>query len=196
MSPGKAPGRVRIIGGRHRGRTIEVPPQAGVRPTPARAREALFSILGAKTLPQGTGLEGARVLDAFAGSGALGLEALSRGAALALFLEPDRGTRAVIARNIRHLGEGGGAFILPRDATKPGPVPAQGPFDAVFADAPYGSGLGCDALGALGRDGWLAPGALAVAEVGAGERIAAPPGFTLDTERTYGRTRLVFLPWR
>ena len=190
---GARPGRIRIIAGRHRGRKLVVPAGAAVRPTPARAREALFSILEPMKRGDGAGLVGARVLDAFAGSGALGLEALSRGAASALFLEPDREARRNLTDNLRALDEGDRAAVLPRDATKPGPMPAQGPFDLVFADAPYGSGLGAEALAALAAEDWLTPGALAVLETAAKEPPATPTGFTQLDDRTYGRTRLVIL---
>lgn len=188
-------GQIRIIAGRNRGRKLTVPDGADVRPTPDRARESLFGILGHLARGDGTGLVGARVLDAFAGTGALGLEALSRGAERALFLEPDKATRRNLADNLRALNAGDQAAILPRDATHPGPVPAQGPFDLVFADAPYGSGLGTMALEALATDGWLTADALAVLEVEAKEAMAAPEGFTEVDDRTYGRTRLVIFRW-
>jgi 16S rRNA (guanine966-N2)-methyltransferase len=134
-------------------------------------------------------------LDAFAGTGALGLEALSRNAELALFLEPDQQARRVLAENIRALGEGERGFLLPRDATKPGPMPAQGPFDLVFADAPYGTGLGSQALAAMGREHWFINGALAVLEMAVKESVETPEGFISVDERSYGRTRLVILQY-
>ncbi|MBT3397333.1 MAG: 16S rRNA (guanine(966)-N(2))-methyltransferase RsmD [Alphaproteobacteria bacterium] len=188
-------GQIRIIAGRDRGRKLTVPDGADVRPTPDRARESLFGILAHLARGDGHGLGGARVLDAFAGTGALGLEALSRGAERALFLEPDKAIRRNLADNLRALNAADQAAILPRDATHPGPLPAQGPFDLVFADAPYGSGLGTMALEALGTDNWLMADALAVLEVEAREAMEPPEGFTQIDDRTYGRTRLVIFRW-
>jgi len=185
------PGQIRIIAGRDRGRKMSVPDGADVRPTPDRARESLFGILGYLARGEGHSLDGARVLDAFAGTGALGLEALSRGAEWALFLEPDKATRHNLADNLRALKTGDQAAILPRDATHPGPMPAQGPFDLVFADAPYGSGLGTMALEALATENWLMADALAVVEVEAKEAMEPPTGFRQIDDRTYGRTRLI-----
>jgi len=164
---------------------------SAVRPTPDRAREALFSILEHLKRADGLGLRGARVLDVFAGTGALGLEALSRGAERALFLEPDGQARRTLADNLRALNEGENAKVLPRDATKPGPAPAQAPFDLIFADAPYGSGMGSQALEALAAEDWLMAGALAVIEVEAREALELPGGFGQLDDRTYGRTRLL-----
>ena len=186
-------GQIRIIGGRNRGRKLVVPDDPAVRPTPDRAREALFSILEHLDRADGLGLRGARVLDAFAGTGALGLEALSRGAERALFLEPNGQARHTLADNLRTLNEGENANVLPRDATKPGPAPAQAPFDLIFADAPYGTGMGSQALAALAAENWLMAGALAVIEVEAREALVPPDEFAQLEDRTYGRTRLVFL---
>ena len=172
-----------------------VPNIPAVRPTPARAREALFSILEHLERADGSGLRGARVLDAFAGTGALGLEALSRGAQRALFLEADGQARHTLTDNLRALNEGENASVLPRDATKPGPAPAQAPFDLIFADAPYGTGMGSQALEALAAENWLLAGALAVIEVEATETLAPPGGFARLDDRTYGRTRLVLLAY-
>lgn len=194
MSRAAHRGQIRIIAGRHRGRKLDVAP-GPVRPTLDRVREALFSILDHRQIGGRVGLAGARVLDAFAGTGALGLEALSRNAELALFLEPDREARRVLADNIRTLGEGERGFLLPRDATKPGPMPAQGPFDVVFADAPYGTGLGSRALAAMAQESWFMDGALAVSEMAVKETVEPPEGFIAVDERSYGRTRLVFLEY-
>jgi len=184
-------GQIRIIAGRNRGQKLTVPDGVDVRPTPDRARESLFGILGHLARGDGSGLDGAKVLDAFAGTGALGLEALSRGAERALFFEPDKDTRHNLADNLRALNTGDQAAILPRDATHPGPMPAQGPFDLVFADAPYGSGLGTIALEAFATENWLTADALTVLEVEAKEAMEAPEGFTKIDDRTYGRTRLI-----
>jgi len=181
---------VRIVAGRHRGRKLAAPSGRAVRPTTDRTREALFNILNhaafAAGLPQAPA-----VLDAFAGSGALGLEALSRGAARVTFLEQDRTAAGLIAQNIRTLGEQGRAVVLHRDATQPGPAPEA--FDLVLLDAPYNSGLSAPALAALAAGGWLTPRALAVAELAAGEDFAVAPGFWECDRRRYGRAQLVFL---
>ena len=189
---------VRIGGGAYRGRMIAVPDGLAVRPTAARVRESLFNVLAHNDW-QGAGgplPRGARVLDAFAGAGALGLEALSRGALEVLLLEPDKAARAAVNANIDALDAAGRAFVLPRDATKPGPMPGTARFGLVLADAPYGSGLGAAALSALAAAGWLADGAVAVVELDGREPWAAPDGFTEAVDRRYGRTRLVFVEWR
>ena len=189
------PGTVRIAAGLHRGRKLAVPQLDGVRPTPARVREALFDILAHRewAVAGGPLPAGARVLDLFAGSGALGLEALSRGAREVLFVERERGARDAIHRNIATLGEESRAFILPRDALRPGARLGQAPFELVLADPPYRSGLAAPALAALVREHWLAPRAVAVAELDAREDFVPPAGFESIDERRYGDTRLVFL---
>ncbi len=188
-----APGFVRIGGGVHRGRRIPVPP-GDVRPTSDKVRAALFNILGHRDwadigpLPRGTG-----VLDAFAGSGALGIEALSRGATEALFLENDARVRKALERTLTEIDEIQRAYVLPRDATRPGALPGSKRFGLMLADAPYGSGLGVKALAAIAREGWLLPRAVAAIEVEAKEEFVAPAGFDLIEDRRYGGTRLVFL---
>ncbi len=183
---------MRIVGGRHRGRRLLAPPGEVVRPTSDRAREALFNILShGRLATEGIPFAGAAVLDAFAGTGALGLEALSRGAAEAVFIERDPEAVAVLRRNVASLGEGARAEILPGDATRP---PRAGTRCAVaFVDPPYRSGLATPALEALDRAGWLAPGALAIVELAAREELVRPDAFTLLDERVYGAARLVFL---
>lgn len=182
---------MRIVGGRHRGRRLAAPPGDAVRPTAARAREALFNILAHGRFGPPTMLEDARVLDVFAGTGAFGLEALSRGARFAAFIEKDRGARDVLAANIQSLGETSHTRVLAVDATAP-PRP-DGPYDLVFLDPPYRSDLAEPALAALARAGWLAPGALAIVELAARGDFTPPDGFTLLEERRYGAGRLVFL---
>ena len=183
---------MRIIGGRHRGRRLVAPPGDKVRPTSDRAREALFDILahgdfaaGGIPFAEGT------VLDAFAGTGALGLEALSRGAAEAVFFEQNPEALAALRRNVASLGESDRAQIRPYDATRP---PRAGTRCAVvFIDPPYRSGLAAPALAAIDAAGWLAPDALAVIEIRAREKLEPPAGFTLLDARVYGAARLVFL---
>jgi len=183
---------MRIVGGRHRGRRLLAPPGDTVRPTSDRAREALFNILShGRFAADGIPFAGAAVLDAFAGTGALGLEALSRGAAEAVFIERDPEAVAVLRRNVASLGESARAEILPGDATRP---PRAGLRCAVaFVDPPYRSGLAAVALEAIAAAGWLAPAALAIIELGTREELVPPVGFTFLDERVYGAARLVFL---
>ena len=150
---------LRIVGGVHRGRRLTAPPGETVRPTSDRAREALFNILSHGSFAAG-GLPfaGRPVLDAFAGTGALGLEALSRGASAAVFIENGRDALATLRRNIAALGEEDRAHIVAADATRP--ARAAMVCAAAFLDPPYRSGLAGPALSALAGAGWLMPGAL------------------------------------
>ena len=182
---------MRIVGGKHRGRRIAAPPGNTVRPTSERAREALFNILAHGRFATAPVFEDARVLDVFAGTGAFGLEALSRGARFAAFLEKDRQARDVLATNVTALGESGRTRLLAADATAP--PRADGPYDLVFVDPPYRSGLAAPALEALSRAGWIAPDALVVVELAARGGFEPPQGFTPLEERRYGAGRLVFL---
>jgi len=183
---------MRIVGGRHRGRRLLAPAGEAVRPTSDRAREALFNILShGRFAADGIPFAGAAVLDAFAGTGALGLEALSRGAAEAVFIDKDPKAVAVLRRNVASLGESAHAEIVPGDATRP--PRARLECVLAFIDPPYRSGLAAPALEALDRAGWFAPGALAIVELGAREEFVPPAGFTHLDERVYGAARLVFL---
>ncbi|MBV8652912.1 MAG: 16S rRNA (guanine(966)-N(2))-methyltransferase RsmD [Alphaproteobacteria bacterium] len=183
---------MRIIAGKHRGRPLIAPAGEAVRPTSDRAREALFNILAHGELAaSGPAYAGARVLDGFAGTGAFGLEALSRGAASAVFIENSRAALAALRQNIAALGETARTQIVTGDATAP--PRALAPCDLVFLDPPYREKLGGKALTALAATGWLAPDALAIIEVAAKEPLEAPPGFTIVDERRYGAARLVFL---
>jgi 16S rRNA (guanine966-N2)-methyltransferase len=183
---------MRVVGGKHRGRRLLAPPGAKIRPTSDRAREALFNILShGEFAAGGMPFAGAAVLDAFAGTGAFGLEALSRGAAEAVFIEQDRDALATLRNNIEALGEGSHSRVLLGDATHP--PRAMSPCAVAFLDPPYRSGLAAPALAALRASGWLAPGALAVIEVAAHEELPLLPGFTLIDDRRYGSARLVFL---
>lgn len=178
---------MRIVAGRHKGRALTTPPGRDTRPTADRARESLFNVL-----IHGHGIDFAdlTVVDAFAGSGALGLEALSRGAARAWFIEQHRGAAEVIDANLRSLGETA-ARVLRVDATKP--PRAEQACGLAFLDPPYHSGLAAPALTALKAQGWLALDALCVVEVATAEAFAAPAGFVVVEERTYGAARFVFL---
>jgi 16S rRNA (guanine966-N2)-methyltransferase len=182
---------MRVIAGKHRGRKLAAPEGGEVRPTAARAREALFDILMHGRLSDGPAYEDAIVLDAFAGTGAFGLEALSRGARFVTFLEKDRAARAVLKENIATLGEAQHAAILTGDATRP--PRATGPCSLAFLDPPYREDLAAPALAALGKSGWLAPEALVIVELAAREDFEVPEGFTLLDERRYGAARFVFL---
>jgi 16S rRNA (guanine966-N2)-methyltransferase len=189
---------MRIVAGRHRGRVLEAPDDASVRPTSDRVRENLFNILahGLLTADGVSPLVGALVLDACAGSGALGLEALSRGAAHAVFLDQDLAALRSIERNVASLKEQARTTLVQADAVKP-PLPSKVRGNPVartllFLDPPYGSGLATPALGALAKAGWLAPGALAVVELEGSDPFEVLEGFTLEDERSYGKTRVVF----
>jgi len=183
---------MRIVGGRHRGRRLIAPPDDSVRPTSDRARQALFNILShGRFAASGLPFAGKPVLDGFAGTGALGLEALSRGAAAAVFIETEREALSALRRNVAALDEEDSAHIVAGDATRP---PRAAMRCAVaFLDPPYGSGLAAPALAALAAAGWLAEDALAVVEVAAREPLSVPDGFSLIDERVYGAARLVFL---
>lgn len=183
---------MRIVAGRFKGHGLVAPAGLATRPTSDRLRESLFNILAHDVASP---VEGARVLDLFAGTGALGLEALSRGARFALFVEEAAPARAAIRRNIEALGLTGAAKIFRRDASRLGPMPpsAGGPFDLVFCDPPYGQGLVLPALSSAAAGGWLASGALVVAETGAHDAFAALSGFELCTERRYGETAIRIL---
>jgi 16S rRNA (guanine966-N2)-methyltransferase len=183
---------MRIVGGKFRGRVLAAPPGRDTRPTSDRAREAVFNIL--EHAPWSPGLEARRVLDLFAGSGALGLEAMSRGAAFALFVETEARARGAIRDNVEALGLFGATRIHRRDATDLGAKPAGlgALFDLVFLDPPYGQEMGERALPRLRDGGWITPDALIVFECAAGE-TPATAGFELLDARVYGAAQVLFL---
>ena len=190
---------MRIVAGRHRGRKLVAPAGLDVRPTGDRAREALFDILSSGRLTDGEStLAGAVVLDAFAGSGALGLEALSRGAVHAVFMENHAPAVAALERNIAGLDEGERTEVLRADVLRPprpaGPVRSGGCTLALL-DPPYNQGLAAPALAALAEAGWLAPGALVSVELMAKEPFEPPVGFTTLETRKYGKARIEILRW-
>jgi len=185
---------MRIVAGRHRGRPLAAPPGRAVRPTAARVREALFDILGHARFAEHDLIAGARVLDAFAGTGALGLEALSRGAAHASFMERDHAARALLAANITSLGEDRNASLLASDALHP--PRAAVACDLVFLDPPYGEAVAADALAALARQAWIAVGGVISLEQPVKGGFVPPAGFTLLDERRYGKARILFLGFR
>ena len=173
-----------------RGRALAAPQSQAIRPTADRLRESLFNIL---LHAYGDPLSGARALDLFAGTGALGIEALSRGAAFALFIDESAEARALIRENVAALGLGGTSRIFRRDATKLGPVHPLAPFSLAFLDPPYGQGLAGKALASARAGGWFAPGALIVVEEAVNAEFAAPEGFTEVERRRYDDTEFVFL---
>jgi 16S rRNA (guanine966-N2)-methyltransferase len=183
---------MRVVGGRHRGRRLTAPPGDTVRPTSDRAREALFNILShGEFAAAGSPFADENVLDAFAGTGALGIEALSRGATRAAFIETDRTALSALRRNLAELDEEDSADVISGDATRP----SRAPFASAvaFLDPPYRSALAAPALTALAAMGWLAARAIAVIEIAADEAFSPPEGFTLIDERKYGAAKLIFL---
>ena len=181
---------MRVVGGRLRGRVLATPKSQAIRPTADRLREALFNIL---VHAYGDPVAGARVLDLFAGTGALGLEALSRGAAFALFIDDVAEARALIRENVEALGLGGMSRIFRRDATKLGAAHPVEPFSLVFLDPPYRQGLAEKALVSAQAGGWLTPDALIVVEEAAAAGFKAPAGFEESERRRYDDTEVVFL---
>lgn len=179
---------MRIVAGKFRGREIAGPSSGATRPTSDRVRESLFNIL-AHGIAEFT-LEGARVMDLFAGTGALGLEAISRGAKFCLFVEDDAGARGVIRNNADCCGVIGQCKIWRRDATDLGPSAPQSPYHLVFADPPYGKGLGEKALQSLLAGGWLAVGSIVVLEEAEMAVVIDVPGLTLLDTRIYGDTQV------
>lgn len=188
---------MRIVGGIHRGRALAAPQGSATRPTSERVRQALFNILQhgiaqnrAAPLPQG-----ARVLDLFAGSGALGFEALSRGAERVLFIDSAAGARAAIRQNIETLQAAGATKLYRRDAADLGPMESNcgGPFDLVFLDPPYHSGLIGPALSGLRAGKWLNENAVLVIELAGNENPPEHPGYSELDRRRYGDTLLMFL---
>ena len=181
---------MRIVGGRLRGRNLAAPKSQAIRPTVDRLREALFNILmHAYDNP----IAGARVLDLFAGTGALGIEAVSRGAAYALFVDDGVEARALLRNNTEALGLGGTTRIFRRDATKLGPAHPVEPFSLVFLDPPYARKLAEKALASLRDGGWLTPSALLVVEEAKAAAFAAPEGFEELERRDYDDTEFVLL---
>jgi 16S rRNA (guanine966-N2)-methyltransferase len=185
---------MRIVAGKHRGRILAAPKGLDTRPTAARAREALFNILAHGDFGDGSPLDGAVVLDAFAGTGAFAFEALSRGASFATLLDTDRAALAAAKHNAVALKETDNVSLESRDATRPGR--AARAHTLVFLDPPYRKDLAAPSLAALADQGWIKTGALAIAEIGAKEDLAAPDGFTAFDQRTYGAAKFVLMRWR
>lgn len=182
---------MRIVAGKFGGRRLATPSSDRIRPTTDRTRESLFSILGNYIQ-----FEGLRVLDLFAGTGALGLEALSRGADFALFVETGAEGRGILRENIENLGLQGATRIFKRDATKIGPRGNIKPFDLVFLDPPYARGLGEQALEALIREDWLADGATLVLEEASDSLPELIPGYEVMDRRKFGSSAIAILGCR
>lgn len=184
---------MRIVAGSLKGRTIVAPDGQGTRPTSDRARQAIFNVLEHAAWSEP--LEGMRVIDLYAGSGALGFEAISRGAAFGLFVETDDEARGAIRENADAYGLMGRTRVHRRSATDLGPRP--GPiaeaFDLAFLDPPYGKGLGEQTLLKLLEGLWLKPGALVVFERGSDEPEIDTPGYERLDARDYGAARVLFL---
>lgn len=181
---------MRVVGGRLRGRNIASPTSNTIRPTQDRLRESVFNIL---MHAYGNPIDGARVLDLFAGTGALGIEAVSRGAVFALFIDNGAEARALLRNNVESLGLGGTTKVYRRDATNLGPAHPMEPFSLVFLDPPYGKGLADKALVSLREGGWLVPDALVVAEEAAAAAFVVPEGYEELERRAYDDTEFVFL---
>ncbi len=181
---------MRIVGGKLRSRPLVGPKSDAVRPTTDRLREALFNVLAHSYADP---VAGARVLDLFAGTGALGIEAISRGAGYALFVDEGVEARALLRDNIETLGLGGVTRVFRRDATKLGPAHPLEPFSLVFLDPPYGKELAGKAITSARDGGWLKPEALIVVEEAADAGFKAPDGFTELERRRYDDTEFVFL---
>ncbi|HLS19057.1 MAG TPA: 16S rRNA (guanine(966)-N(2))-methyltransferase RsmD [Paracoccaceae bacterium] len=186
---------MRIIGGRFRGSHLATPGKAAegqLRPTSDRVREAVFNLLAHGNYGQPSPPENRRVLDLFAGTGALGIEALSRGASFTVFVEDHPASRALIRENVERLRLTGETKIWRRDATRLGPC-RSAPFDLIFADPPYGRDLGGKALASARAGGWIAPGAIIVLEFGRDEAAPELPGLCLVEDRHYGDSRILIL---
>lgn len=181
---------MRVVGGRFRGRPLAAPQHPGLRPTSDRVRESVFNILEHGIAD--FALDGARVIDLFAGTGALGIEALSRGAGYCLFVEEAPEARALIRTNVEAMGLTGATRIFRRDATDLGPAGNMAPYALAFLDPPYDKGFCEKALAALRDGNWLLPGAVIVVEERAKAEVALPEGFTEIDRRTWGDTQVVF----
>jgi len=181
---------MRIVGGRLRGRALAGPRSQAIRPTADRLRETLFNILLHRYADP---ITGARVLDLFAGTGALGLEAISRGADFALFIDNAAEARSLLRENVAVLGLGGVSRIFRRDATRLGEVHALAPFSLVFLDPPYGRGLAEEALASALAGGWIAPDALLVVEEAAKASFSVPEGFDELERRVLDDSELTIL---
>jgi 16S rRNA (guanine966-N2)-methyltransferase len=181
---------MRVVGGELKGRNIVAPASRDIRPTADRLRESVFNIL---VHAYDDPFQDARVLDLFAGTGALGIEAISRGAVFTLFVDNGAEARALLRNNVEALALGGVTKVYRRDATDLGPAHPMEPFSLVFLDPPYGKGLAEKALASLRNGGWLKPNALLVVEEAKAAAFAAPDGYEELERRAYDDTEFVFL---
>ena len=181
---------MRVVGGELKGRNIVGPASRDIRPTADRLRESVFNIL---VHAYDDPFQDARVLDLFAGTGALGIEAISRGAVFTLFVDNGAEARALLRNNVEALALGGVTKVYRRDATNLGPAHPMEPFSLVFLDPPYGQGLAEKALASLRDGGWLKPNALLVVEEAKAAAFAAPDGYEELERRVYDDTEFVFL---
>src|ERR1700759_5102589 len=181
---------MRVVGGDLKGRNIVAPASQDIRPTADRLRESVFNIL---VHAYDDPFQDARVLDLFAGTGALGIEAISRGAVFTLFVDNGAEARALLRNNVEALALGGVTKVYRRDATALGPAHPMEPFSLVFLDPPYGKGFAEKALASLRDGGWLTPGALLVVEEAKAAQFLTPEGFEELERRAYDDTEFVFL---
>ena len=186
-------GRLRITAGKFGGRGLKTPSDAAIRPTSDKVRQAIFNVLEHRDFGLSFALEGVRVVDLFAGTGAIGLEALSRGARYCLFIEVAAEARGLIRENVEAFGQTGASKIWRRDATMLGPLDTLQPFNLAFLDPPYRKGLMAPALASLRDGGWLARPALIVAEMAEDEILPPTEGYEVLHERVYGETKVAFL---
>ena len=184
---------MRITAGKFKARSLAAPGDASIRPTSDKVRQAIFNILEHRDFGFGFGLEGVRVVDLFAGTGAMGLEALSRGARFCLFVDDSAVSRALIRQNVEALGLTGATKIWRRDAATLGPLDTLSPFDLAFLDPPYRKNLLAPALAGLRAGGWLTSPALAVAEMAEEEDLPSTEGYEVLDDRVYGDSRVAIL---
>jgi len=184
---------VRIVAGQLKGRALASPESGDIRPTSDRLREAIFNIL---EHAYGGVISGARVLDLFAGTGAMGIEALSRGAAFALFVDEGAQARSLIRENVTELGLAGKTRLFRRDATRMGDANPNAPFSLVFCDPPYDKDLAPGALISCAEGGWLEDGAIVVIEESRAATPELPEGFEELERRNYGKTGIIFAQWK
>ena len=184
---------MRITAGKFKARMLAAPGDASIRPTSDKVRQGVFNILEHRDFGFPFQLMGARVVDLFAGTGAMGLEALSRGARYCLFVDDAAASRALIRENVEALGLTGATKIWRRDASALGPLDTLSPFDLAFLDPPYRKGLLAPVLMGLRDGGWLVAPALVVAEIAQDDDLPSTDGYEMLDDRVYGETRVVML---
>jgi 16S rRNA (guanine966-N2)-methyltransferase len=184
---------MRITAGKFKGRGLTPPKDLSIRPTSDKVRQAVFNILAHRDFGFAFALEDSRVVDLFAGTGAMGLEALSRGGHYCLFVDDAANSRALIRENVEALGLTGATKIWRRDASSLGPLDTLAPFDIAFLDPPYRKNLISPALAGLRDGGWLNAPALVIAEMAEDEILPPPDGYELLDDRVHGETRVAIL---